>query len=332
MTSPRAAVIFNPAKKNQLSLKDAVASAESEYGYAPTLWLETSKDDPGHQMVREAIAAGVDVIVAAGGDGTVRAVAHELADYARRADGKPVPDMSIVPIGTGNVLARNLEIPLALWRAVRIAFDGVPHPTDAGLARYCPEGSEPCEEIYMIMAGVGIDAQMVVNTNEKMKKHAGVLAYAEAVMKSLGGGNRLGVTMVRDGQEAERSNVHTLMVGNCGELPGKFVVLPDASPDDGKLDIVAIRKKGVFGWFKVLATLMINIVRWMWRRVSSHSRQITTKDRNREWLQYSSARSVSVTLDEPEEFELDGDVVARVDRFECEILPKALMIRCNPHR
>src|ERR1700710_801506 len=117
-TSPsRAAVIFNPIKVDLKKLKAAVARAESEAGWAKSVWIETSEEDPGGAQPHAAIAKGVDVVIAAGGDGTVRAVAEGLrgSDVA----------LSLLPSGTGNVLARNLELSLAhLDESINTAFTG----------------------------------------------------------------------------------------------------------------------------------------------------------------------------------------------------------------
>src|SRR5476651_716190 len=73
-----AAVIYNPVKVNLKTLKATVKSAESEAGWSKTLWFETSVLDPGGEVAKEAIAKGADVVLAAGGDGTIRAVAESL--------------------------------------------------------------------------------------------------------------------------------------------------------------------------------------------------------------------------------------------------------------
>ena len=90
-------------------------------------WWETSEDDPGQGMAGEAVAAGAELIIVAGGDGTVRAVAERLADMSAGAQ------LGIVPLGTGNLLARNLEVPIDDVPAAFVrAFDGEAQPVDVG--------------------------------------------------------------------------------------------------------------------------------------------------------------------------------------------------------
>ena len=108
MTTTRIGIVFNPSKGETDALKAAVA-AEVEL---PVTWHETSVDDPGVSATRDALDAGADLVIAAGGDGTVRAVAEHLADSGATAE------LGIVPLGTGNLLARNLGIPLGDISAV----------------------------------------------------------------------------------------------------------------------------------------------------------------------------------------------------------------------
>src|SRR3978361_135097 len=99
-----AAVIYNPIKVNLKLLKATVKTAESQAGWLKTLWFETSVLDPGGEVTKEALARGADVVLAAGGDGTIRAVAESLR-------GTDVP-LALLPSGTGNLLARNMALAL----------------------------------------------------------------------------------------------------------------------------------------------------------------------------------------------------------------------------
>src|SRR5215210_4290138 len=111
----RAAFVYNPLKIDRETLQDVVAAAERNAGWAKTLWLETTEDEPGIELARQAVAEGVEVVLAAGGDGTVRAVAEGLRDSKVA--------LALLPQGTGNLLARNLSLPLAdVEQSVRAAF------------------------------------------------------------------------------------------------------------------------------------------------------------------------------------------------------------------
>ena len=106
----RCAVVVNPTKVSD-GFHEAITGRLGEAGWAEPMWLETTEDDPGRSMTRSAREAGVDLVVAAGGDGTVRIVADGLA-------GSGIA-MGIVPAGTANLLARNLGLPMGGGRGDR---------------------------------------------------------------------------------------------------------------------------------------------------------------------------------------------------------------------
>ena len=156
----RCAVVANPTK---LSDADATQVRErlSSAGYDEPLWLETSKDDPGRAMTQQAVDAGVDLVLAAGGDGTIRVVAAGLAgtDIA----------MAIIPAGTGNLLARNLSVPLDVAGALDIALGVDERRIDTVVLRV--DGGEP--DRFAVMAGTGLDAMIMDGVDERLKKFIG---------------------------------------------------------------------------------------------------------------------------------------------------------------
>lgn len=102
-----AAVVYNPVKVHLPTLKRTVQEHQQQAGWAETLWFETSEEDPGGGMARAAIEAGADVVAAAGGDGTVRAVAEVVHESGST--------LALLPSGTGNLLARNMKLPSTTW-------------------------------------------------------------------------------------------------------------------------------------------------------------------------------------------------------------------------
>ena len=111
-----------------------------------------------------AIAAGAELVVVAGGDGTVREVAHGLA--------RTGVELGIVPVGTANLLAHNLGLPRTVPAAVQVAVAGRPRPVDLGLARVDDSGDLP----FVVLAGMGHDAATVAAADE----HAEVVREAWA--------------------------------------------------------------------------------------------------------------------------------------------------------
>lgn len=319
----RAAVVYNPIKVDLDLLKEAVAEAEQAAGYPASRWFETTKDDPGVEMAKEAVRDGVDLVLASGGDGTVRAVVEGL----RGSDCV----LGLLPAGTGNLLARNLDLTLDdLPHAVTTAFGGVDRPVDLGIAEMVrPDGSRE-EMAFVVMAGVGLDAQMVVNSDDDLKAKAGWLAYIHAIGKSMKGGRRIKLRYSLDGSDFHTARVHTLLAGNCGSLPANILLLPDAAVDDGVLDIVALRPDGLLGWLQIWAKILLENA--ILRRtevgrkiVESGPGQAAGKQVRA--LRYLRGAVLTVQLREPEEFELDGDTVGQIRGVTLRADRHALRIR-----
>ncbi len=240
----RAAVVYNPVKIDRETLQEVVAEAEKAAGWAKSLWLETTEEEPGIELARRAVAEGVEVVLAAGGDGTVRAVAQGLR-------GSKVA-LALLPQGTGNLLARNLDLDLAhVDRSVAAAFVGENRDIDLGIVELVrPDGAAETHA-FVVMAGIGLDAKMIANTNPELKKRVGWLAYVDAIGRSLRDTEQLRINYRSDNGQVKTMRAHTLLVGNCGSLPGNILLLPDAAVDDGVFDIVALRPEGFFGWAEV---------------------------------------------------------------------------------
>ena len=317
---PRAAVIFNPTKPGRDALRDAVARAEQRQEFAPTLWIETTEDDPGKSMAKAAVAAGVDLVLAAGGDGTVRAVAAGLRDTG-------VP-MGIVPLGTGNLFARNLGIPVSdRDDAVVLAFSGVDHAVDMIVAAITrPDGSNE-SHVSLVMAGIGIDATMISTTNADLKRRVGWLAYVDAGLRAIPASKPYRATHRLDSGRHHRSKVATILVANLGYLPGNIELIPDAELDDGKLDVVVLQPRGILGWLLVWRT-----VTWENQvlRKSTLGRQLIdlTGGNKRQHIVYLRGRAVEIGIEgAPEEFEIDGDEFGLVTGATFTVAPASLIVR-----
>ncbi|WP_460535006.1 diacylglycerol/lipid kinase family protein [Humibacter ginsengiterrae] len=304
----RTAVVYNPTKADVKALRKAVASAlvqarevasaAGEPGWAEPAWLETTVDDSGHGLTRRALSDGVDLVLAAGGDGTIRAVAGGL-----RGSGVP---MGIIALGTGNLLARNLGLPYSdLQASVRIALTGTDKPIDVGVAELTRDNGASSDHVFLVMAGIGIDAAMFAKTSSVLKKKVGWLAYVDGGLRSLGK-KKLHIHYRLPGQQAHSAHVSTILAGNCGVLPGNMELMPDASLDDGELDIALVQPRTIFGWLAIWRK-----VTWENRvlRRSAFGRQIIrfTGSDKASMLSYLRGSSIHVEVEGAEPVELDGD-------------------------
>ncbi|OOB90164.1 diacylglycerol/lipid kinase family protein [Rathayibacter sp. VKM Ac-2630] len=314
--SRRAAVVVNPSKGDQARLRHLVATAEQEHGWAPTVWFETTPSEPGATQARAATASGVDVVLAAGGDGTVRSVAEGL-----RGSGTA---LAVLPFGTGNLLVRNLGLPLGFEEAVRVAFGGGERRIDTGVVVLERPDGERVENVFLVMAGLGIDAKMIAKTNTALKKAVGWLAYVDGGVRALAELQPVRLRYSIDGAASRTVSVHSVMVGNCGVLPGGILLIPDAEPDDGVLDIVALRPRGPLGWLKVW-----NTITWengVLRRSAAGRKLIDLREDARDVI-YLKGRDVRIGVDEPQEIQLDGDGFGLAAAVRIRVDPGSLLVR-----
>ena len=167
-------MILNPIKVEDVGqFRTIVAEMAKESGWSEPTWQYTTIEDPGTGMAERAAVSGADLVMVCGGDGTVREVCAELA-------GTGIP-VGIIPAGTGNLLARNLDIPLYLRSAIDVALNGQDRAID--LVNVGGDGIEDTH--FMVMAGMGFDAAIMEGVNEDIKKKIGWVAYVISGLKSL---------------------------------------------------------------------------------------------------------------------------------------------------
>ena len=293
------AVVVNPSNINDpTALRIRISRVCAELGWAPPLWLETTVEDPGCGQARIALSAGADVVLACGGDGTVRHVAQVLAGSGTA--------MGLLPTGTANLLARNLAMATGdMAKATRIALCGDNRAIDVGRVLIDNRGEE---QVFLVMAGIGFDAAIMAGAPHDLKARLGPLAYFVSGFRALSA-PREPITLAVDGRVEPCRRVRTIVVGNCGKLLGGLVLLPAARVDDGLLDVVSIGPRSIRGWLAVTA------------------RVITRRRHGHRIVQHWQGRTVIINAESAQQAQLDGDSIGAVCSLRMRIDRGALLIR-----
>jgi diacylglycerol kinase (ATP) len=330
---PRAAIIVNPVKFDDVDeVRAMLRRMCATQGWADPLWLETTVEDPGAGQAGQALEADVDVVCPLGGDGTVRSVASALVET-----GMPV---GLLPAGTGNLLARNLELPVdSLRRSMAVVLSGRDASIDTCTLRLTRPDSDQLEDrredpqdaarnvdladasdtadtpeteehMFLVMAGLGFDAEVMATAPEDLKAQIGWGAYIYAGAQHLQGPQFDVDVSLAEGHHEHR-RVRSVICGNVGKLQGGFELLPEARYDDGRVTALLLYPRGLFGWASIA------------RRLVTKRDFPGPKPR----LKHLSSRRIVVRASKPVEVQIDGDPVGSAVTMEVEVNPGSLVVR-----
>ena len=207
--------------------------------------------------------------------------------------------LGVVPLGTGNLLAENLSIPVGL-DAVPSSLSSSTTTLDVGVVN---------DEKFLVMAGVGFDAAMIRDADSQVKRRFGSVAYL------ISGAANLPARIVRasvtvDDRPVWSGRTAMVLVGNCGSVTGGLEVFPDASPSDGRLEVAILTAERLRDWLTI-----------GWRLIRGREQPADLVER-------FTGTSITVTLDEPTPYELDGEDRPATMRLDFGIEPAALEVRC----
>ncbi|WP_062357961.1 lipid kinase YegS [Pseudoxanthomonas mexicana] len=230
MTAPRWRLILNGKSAGDDDLRGAVTAMRDD-GIVLDVRV-TWEDGDAERYVAEAIADGVDTVIAAGGDGTLSEVATTLAHRDEPADA--LPSLGLVPMGTANDFATAAGIPDAPLAAMQLVRDAAAVPVDL-LRIDADDGPHWCANL----ASGGFGTEVTVETDEGLKKMLGGLAYLITGIAKLG---RIEPMTARvKGPEFEwQGEFIALGIGNGRQAGGGQALCPDALIDDGALDFTVV--------------------------------------------------------------------------------------------
>lgn len=257
--------------------------------------LETAGDETLVHAIRDAISRSRTCIVVAGGDGTVSRAATELA-------GSSIP-LGIIPVGTGNILARDLHIPLDIDKAVRLLC--TPHATRT------IDAMRIDGRLYFQTAGVGISSLTVRDIKRADKRRFGLLAYVGTAIRKLFEFRSNRFDVIIDGEMHQFHSPEVAVANSGGVVEMVMQRMPDIRVDDGYLDVVIVTARGPLDY----PLLMFNLLR-------RH-----TPQPNIRFLR--AKRSVVIRPDRPLPVQADGDVVG-TSPVEIQVVPHAVKVIVPP--
>ena len=292
----RIGVIVNEGKQLAGSGLEELRAALADAGQADPPWYQVAKSKQAPKKIVKLVEdEGVDRLLVWGGDGTVRRAADTLL-----RKGYDHVALAMLPAGTGNLLAKNLDIPIDLRGAVDVALHGVAERIDAGVVND--------DQHFLVMAGTGFDALMIKDAEDSgAKDRFGRLGYIWAGVHNRNiSPARAEVTI--DGEPWFTGDASCVIAGNVGTLLGGIPAFPDASPTDGRLDVGVIEARRPSDWARLFGSVLT-------RRAAASPFASVTR-----------AKKIRIDLDRTLPWQVDGGDRDRADHFEIRCLPHAVSI------
>jgi YegS/Rv2252/BmrU family lipid kinase len=293
-TARRVFVVLNPMA-GSCTADDVRVCLEQHFGDRIELEIYAttgSNDEDVVSVVREAVIKGRNLVVAAGGDGTVSDVAEGLV-------GSNVP-MGIVPVGTANVFARELDLPLTLDEACALlAGQHAIGSVDAMKAR---------DKYFVLQIGIGLDSLMIRDTEREAKRRFGRGAYIWTALTRLVGHQPIRFTIVVDGKRL-RPRASQVLIANGGVLGiAPFRWGPNISPDDGRIDVCIVSARTALDYLGLI-----------WHTVLGQQH----RDRNVRYL--AATDSILISADQPLPVQADGEILGETP-IQIRVVPHAVSV------
>lgn len=295
-------LIVNPGSRDGARLLPDVVEA---LGPARVRVVQTASPRHATAIVRDLLAAGpvsFDTILTLGGDGTAMEVATALAEFP------DAPPLGIIAMGTANVLARTLGIPMSPVRAIAALRDADCIMTDLGVVEGGPA--------FAIGLGIGLDATMIAGTSVSLKRRIGYLAYAFSALVAGIRLERFAATITVDGV-VHRVEASSILVANFGTVLGDLLCFgEDIGHQDGVLDVCVYSPR-----------THMDAVKIFWRML----RGGMSCDRN---VRILRGRAVQIETDRPRLMQADGDLIGETP-VALRVVPGAVRLlvpRAAPRR
>jgi diacylglycerol kinase (ATP) len=289
---PKVAVVAHAGKSFGGGLGE-LREVLAREGFADPLWYEVQKSRKAPKYARRALANGAGVIFVWGGDGTVQRCIDAVAGTEAV--------IAILPAGTANLLAANLEIPAGLTAAVQVGLHGDRRRLDTGSVN---------GEHFAVMAGAGFDGRMVKDAGRGMKDRAGRAAYLYAGARNLSA-RRVNAVIDADGRRFFKGRLSCVLAGNVGKLLGGVEAFPGAQPDDGLLELGVVTAKNPVEWARTLGRVALG------------------EAGKSPFVEVTRGKKFRIRLDRRLPCELDGGARPAVEKMRIKVHPSSVKI-CVP--
>jgi diacylglycerol kinase (ATP) len=289
---PRTAVVAHTRKSLGGGLGELRELLARE-GVTDPLWHEVTKSRKAPAAARRAVADGAKLLFVWGGDGMVQRCIDAVAGSGTV--------LAILPAGTANLLATNLQVPGDLPGAVRVGLHGEHRALDTGLVN---------GEHFAVMAGAGFDARMIADADRGMKDHLGRAAYLYTGARNLSA-RRVKATVEVDGTRFFKGRISCVLVGNVGKILGGIEAFAGARPDDGLLELGVVTARNPVEWARTLGRVALG----------------TTE--KSPFVEATRGRKVKIRFDRQLPYELDGGARPAVTKLRIKVRPSSIKI-CVP--
>jgi diacylglycerol kinase (ATP) len=262
-----------------------------EEGYSDPIWSEVPKSRFAPKRVKAALEEGAEIVFVWGGDGMVQRCIDVLA-------GTGVP-LAVIPAGTANLFASDLDLPPDLGIAVETGLHGDDRELDVGRVN---------GERFGVMAGAGLDARMIQAADGGLKDRFGRAAYVWTAAKELRS-EPFKARIEVNGDLWYKGNASCVLLGNIGSLFAGVDVFENARPDDGLLELGVSNAEGIGDWARTMAQTVIGTAA------------------KSPFVQSTKAKKIVVELSRKVPYELDGGERGAAKRIKAKVEPGALKVR-----
>lgn len=290
--SKNAVIIINPVSgKGDAKRKKAhVLKLAKDYGFRGKVY-ETSPTLSASKIAEQAIKSGAKHLVVCGGDGTIMEVIQRCF--------KTDVVLGIVPFGTGNLLSKNLNLPSKLEDSLKVALTGKIVMIDIGRANGI---------FFAIIAGIGLDAEIMEITDRHFKNRLGFTAYVIGWLRSLRKSSGIYKISI-DGNKAKKYKAKSVMIANMGRIQTGLEAVPKTSANNGILRIGVMQASGFLTWIDLITNALKGNI-----------------NKSRHYKLHTGKRVSIISLRGKKSFQCDGENFPPTDKLTVQIYPQILPI------